>query len=107
MLMCIHRLLTETVKQSQDWGSSQDWDEIEGAWVLKPKTSKPKLVVHFVGGVFVGAAPQLSYRLFLERLRQKDVLVIATPYASGFDHFYIADEVQFKFDRCLRFLQER
>ncbi|KAM3324776.1 hypothetical protein P3S67_005928 [Capsicum chacoense] len=103
----IERLLTETVKQSQDWGSSQDWDEIEGAWVLKPKTSKPKLVIHFVGGVFVGAAPQLSYRLFLERLRQKDVLVIATPYASGFDHFYIADEVQFKFDRCLRFLQER
>nr|CAD1827433.1 unnamed protein product [Ananas comosus var. bracteatus] len=33
-------------------------------------------------------------------------LVIATPFASGFDHFLIADEVQFKFDRCLRFLQE-
>lgn len=32
--------------------------------------------------------------------------MIATPYASGFDHFFIADEVQFKFDRCLRFLQE-
>lgn len=40
-------------------------------------------------------------------LWDRDVLVIATPYASGFDHFYIADEVQFKFDRCLRFLQER
>lgn len=33
-------------------------------------------------------------------------MVIATPFASGFDHFLIADEVQFKFDRCLRFLQE-
>jgi hypothetical protein len=32
--------------------------------------------------------------------------VIATPYASGFDHFYIADDVQFKFDRCLRNLTE-
>lgn len=32
--------------------------------------------------------------------------MIATPYASGFDHFFIADEVQFKFDRCLRFLQD-
>lgn len=29
LIMFIHRLLTETVKQSQDWGSSQDWDEIE------------------------------------------------------------------------------
>ncbi|KAF9689066.1 hypothetical protein SADUNF_Sadunf01G0053100 [Salix dunnii] len=34
------------------------------------------------------------------------ILVIATPYASGFDYFFIADEVQFKFDRCFRSLQE-
>ncbi|XP_062155272.1 uncharacterized protein LOC133863336 isoform X2 [Alnus glutinosa] len=103
----IERLLTETVKQSQDaWGGSSEWREVEGAWVLKPRSSKPKSVVHFVGGIFVGAAPQLTYRLFLERLSEKGILVIATPYASGFDHFFIADEVQFKFDRCYRFLQE-
>ncbi|TYJ16726.1 hypothetical protein E1A91_A09G003000v1 [Gossypium mustelinum] len=101
------RLLTETVRQSQSaWGGSSDWSQVEGAWVLKPKGLKPKSVVHFVGGIFVGAAPQLTYRLFLERLSEKGVLVIATPYASGFDYFFIADEVQSKFDRCLRFLQE-
>lgn len=103
----IERLVTENVRQSQDaWGGSGDWSEVEGAWVLKPRNSKPTSVVHFVGGIFVGAAPQLTYRLFLERLSEKGILVIATPYASGFDHFFIADEVQFKFDRCLRFLQE-
>ncbi|KAK4764417.1 hypothetical protein SAY87_013855 [Trapa incisa] len=103
----IERVLTETVRQSQNaWGSSSDWAEIEGAWVLKPRGSPPTSVVHFVGGIFVGAAPQLTYRLFLERLAEKGVLVIATPYPSGFDHFFIADEVQFKFDRCFRFLQE-
>lgn len=103
----IERLLTETVKQSQSgWGSSSDWTEVEGTWVLKPRNVKPSSVIHFVGGIFVGAAPQLTYRLFLERLSEKGVLVIATPYASGFDHFFIADEVQFKFDRCLRLLQE-
>ncbi|KAM7468812.1 hypothetical protein LguiB_016374 [Lonicera macranthoides] len=103
----IERLLTETVKQSQDgWGKSGDWSDVEGAWVLKPRNSTPWSVVHFVGGIFVGAAPQLTYRLFLERLSEKGVMVIATPYASGFDHFLIADEVQFKLDRCLRFLPE-
>ncbi|KAK8717180.1 hypothetical protein V6N13_044457 [Hibiscus sabdariffa] len=103
----IERLLTDTVRQSQGaWGGSGDWSQVEGSWVLKPKGSKPRAVVHFVGGIFVGAAPQLTYRLFLERLAEKGVLVIATPYASGFDYFFIADEVQFKFDRCLRFLQE-
>lgn len=103
----IERLLTETVRQSQGgWGSSRDWQEVDGAWVLRPRNLKPMAVVHFVGGIFVGAAPQLTYRLFLERLSEKGVLVIATPYASGFDHFYIADEVQFKYDRCLRSLHE-
>ncbi|CAN1266272.1 hypothetical protein LINPERPRIM_LOCUS12488 [Linum perenne] len=104
----IERIITETVRQSQDaaWGSLADWTEIEGAWVLKPKNGKPNSVVHFIGGIFVGAAPQLAYRLFLEHLSEKGVLVIATPYASGFDYFQIADEVQFKFDRAYRFLQD-
>lgn len=103
----IERLITETAKQSQyGWGTSGDWNEIEGAWVLKPKIARPTSVVHFVGGIFVGAAPQLTYRFFLERLCDKGALVVATPFASGFDHFFIADEVQFKFDRCLRFLQD-
>ncbi|KAI3824968.1 hypothetical protein L1987_06441 [Smallanthus sonchifolius] len=35
-------------------------------------------------------------------LRSLGVLVIATPYASGFDHFFIADELQFKYDKCAR-----
>jgi UDP-N-acetylglucosamine enolpyruvyl transferase len=32
-------------------------------------------VVHFLGGAFVGAAPQLSYRSFLEGLAARGVLV--------------------------------
>ncbi|XP_031500291.1 uncharacterized protein LOC116264296 [Nymphaea colorata] len=103
----IDRVMTEVSKQSQEGRSSSgDWTEIEGAWVLKPTKMKPKLVVHFIGGIFVGAAPQLSYRLFLERLSEKGILVVATPFASGLDHFLIADEVQFKFDRCLHLLHD-
>lgn len=103
----IERVITEAAKQSSEgWGSTGDWTEIEGAWVLRPKSSEPSFVVHFIGGIFVGAAPQVTYRFFLERLADKGALVIATPYASGFDHFFIADEVQFKFDRCLRNLVE-
>ncbi|KMS98292.1 hypothetical protein BVRB_4g093950 [Beta vulgaris subsp. vulgaris] len=101
------RLITEVVKQSQDsLGGASNWSEVEGAWVLEPRNSRPWSVVHFIGGIFVGAAPQLAYRLFLERLCEKGILIIATPYASGFDHSSIADEVQFKFDRCLRSLRE-
>lgn len=31
--------------------------------------------MHFLGGAFVGAAPQLAYRLFLESLASRGVLV--------------------------------
>nr|CAD1827434.1 unnamed protein product [Ananas comosus var. bracteatus] len=68
----IERIITETARQSQDgWSLSKDWSDIEGAWVLKPKTARPTCVVHFIGGIFVGAAPQLTYRFFLERLSEK------------------------------------
>lgn len=30
--------------------------------------------------------------------------MIATPYGASFDHLRIADEAQFKFDRCMRAL---
>ncbi|ONK72145.1 uncharacterized protein A4U43_C04F16250 [Asparagus officinalis] len=103
----IERVITETAKQSQvSWGTSGDWSEIEGAWVLKPRNIKPTSVIHFIGGIFVGAAPQLTYRFLLERLSEKGILIVATPFASGFDHFAIADEVQFKFDRCMRSLHD-
>ena len=82
------------------------WREVEGAWVLAPPAgAKPRALVHFIGGAFVGASPQLTYRLFLEALAEKgDVLVVATPFAIGFEHLRIADENQFLFDRALRAL---
>lgn len=103
----IEKIITETARQSQGgWASSGNWTEIEGSWVLRSKLSEPTSVVHFIGGIFVGAAPQLTYRYFLESLADKGALVIATPFASGFDHFLIADEVQFKFDRCMRYMEQ-
>jgi hypothetical protein len=35
--------------------------------------------VHFLGGAFVGAAPQLAYRLFLESLATRGVMVRIFP----------------------------
>jgi hypothetical protein len=44
--------------------------------VLYPPSNRaPEAVVHFMGGAFVGAAPQISYRLFLEALANRNILV--------------------------------
>jgi hypothetical protein len=86
---------------------ARGWRELEGTWVLSPPdpAADPRAVVHFCGGAFVGASPQLTYRLFLERLcARANVTIVATPFAIGFEHLRIADDAQFAFDRALRAL---
>jgi hypothetical protein len=66
------RVIADTAKQTRgDFMDSGRWQEIQGAWVLQPSKRTPVAVVHFIGGVFVGATPQLTYRLFLERLCER------------------------------------
>ncbi|CAI5491798.1 unnamed protein product, partial [Closterium sp. Naga37s-1] len=101
----IESLISESARQSQGADAAGQWEEVEGAWVLRPPAPlQATAVVHFIGGAFVGASPQLTYRLFLTTLAQRGLMVVATPYASGFDHLRIADEAQFRFDRCMRSL---
>ena len=78
-----------------------DWEEVEGCWVLRPPDGvKPKAVVQFVGGAFVGASPNLTYKLFLERLSERGFLVVAAPHSTSFNYAATADEVHFKFARA-------
>jgi hypothetical protein len=44
--------------------------------------------------------------LQLVPLSRGSLLVIATPFGIGFDHLRIADEAQFRFDRCIRTLSD-
>ena len=54
-----------------------DWQKVEDCWVLGPpkEAGPPEAVVMFVGGAFVGAAPQVTYRLLLEKLAARNILV--------------------------------
>lgn len=56
-------------------GLRGDWTEVEGNWILRPLQGAATAVVHFLGGAFVGAAPQLTYRLLLESLAARGVMV--------------------------------
>lgn len=95
--------LERVLRQRMDDDEASDWKEVEGCWVLYPE-SEIKCVVHFVGGAFVGAAPQVAYRQLLELLASRGALVVATPYATGFDHLRTVDEVYFKYSRCIKAL---
>ena len=82
-----------------------DWQEISGNWVLVP--DRPIAIVHFLGGAFVSAAPQLTYRRLLEYLASQGYAIVATPFVNTFDHIEIAKSVLQSFDRTLEILQTR
>ncbi len=81
------------------------WQEISGNWVYIPR--QPRAVIHFLGGAFVAAAPQLTYRLLLEDLAKVGYAIVATPFVNTFDHRAIASEVYNSFEDTLEVLQER
>ncbi|KAK3265939.1 hypothetical protein CYMTET_25415 [Cymbomonas tetramitiformis] len=77
----LERLLSESVEAATWLGlltsDTSSWEEVEGAFVRRPPASAgpPRAVVHFIGGAFIGAAPQIAYRCFLEQLTERGVLV--------------------------------
>lgn len=81
------------------------WQEISisGNWVLLPR--QPYGIIHFLGGAFVGTAPQVSYRPLLEYLAKQGYGAIATPFLNTFDHGAIAREVLNQFESVLDRLQ--
>jgi Protein of unknown function (DUF1350) len=81
-----------------------EWREISSNWVLIPP--QPTAMIHFLGGAFVAAAPQVTYRRLLEVLAQKGYLVVATPFVNTFDHATIAQDVFYRFERVSDYLYE-
>ena len=82
-----------------------DWQEISGNWVLIPR--HPVGIVHFLGGAFVAAAPQLTYRWLLEQLARKGYAVVATPFVNTLDHAAIANSVLVSFESTLEQLHAK
>ncbi len=82
-----------------------DWQEISGNWVYIPR--QPRAIVHFLGGAFVAAAPQITYRLLLEDLAKQGYVIVATPFINTFDHRSIASQVYNSFEDTFELLQRR
>ena len=51
------------------------WRQLGDSWVLWP--SQPKAIVEFLGGSYLAATPQLSYRRLLERLAARGLALHA------------------------------
>ena len=80
-----------------------EWLEISGSYVLVPRY--PIAIIHFLGGAFVGTAPNFTYRWLLEELAKEGYAIIATPFVNTFDHLAITRNVLNRFEGILDRLQ--
>lgn len=70
------------------------WRQQGSLWLLDPARLGVPLLgsVEFIGGSYLAATPQLSYRRFLEALAQRGWGIRAWSYVPGFDHQAQANE---------------
>ena len=91
--------LTRTTPGASVVGLYGDWESAEGgSYLLEPPEGEAKGVVHFVGGAFIGAASQLTYRYLLERFAGSGYLVVATPFRLSFDYLSVCDAVEASYE---------
>ena len=95
----VHLRATRTAPGASVVGLYGDWESAEGgSYLLEPPEGEAKGVVHFVGGAFIGAASQLTYRYLLERFAGSGYLVVATPFRLSFDYLSVCDAVEASYE---------
>nr|XP_027084444.1 uncharacterized protein LOC113706697 isoform X4 [Coffea arabica] len=62
-----------------------------------PRGRKPKAIIKFLGGAFVGAVPEVAYSYLLEQLANEGYFIISVPYNVTFDHEKVTREIYERF----------
>lgn len=85
-------------------GLSEGWRQQGSIWLLEPAPQTTiRGLIEFIGGSYLAATPQLSYRRLLESLTSRGWRVHAWSYVPGFDHQSQATEAW----RAFRRVRER
>jgi hypothetical protein len=61
-----------------------NWQQQGSLWTLLPE--RPRHLIEFIGGSYLAATPQVSYRRLLESFARQGCSVRAWSYVPGFDH---------------------
>ena len=82
----------------------QSWRQLGSIWQLRPK--QPRGLIEFIGGSYLAATPQVSYRRLLEDLCNAGLAIHAWAYVPGFDHQSQAKEAWLAFRQARRQLED-
>lgn len=77
------------------------YQRLESCLVIPPPNGrKPKAIIKFLGGAFVGAVPEVTYSYLLEQLANEGYFIISVPYNVTFDHEKVTREIYERFHGC-------
>ncbi|KAL3613809.1 hypothetical protein CASFOL_041883 [Castilleja foliolosa] len=75
---------------------------LDSCLIIPPANGKkPKALIKFLGGAFIGAVPEVTYSYLLELLANEGYLIISVPYNVTFDHEQVTREIYNRFHTCL------
>ncbi|KAL3844380.1 hypothetical protein ACJIZ3_001783 [Penstemon smallii] len=87
---------------SNIYGDGQMYRRLDSCLVIPPpKGRKPKALIKFLGGAFIGAVPEVTYSYLLGLLANEGYLIICVPYNVTFDHERVTKEIFERFHNCL------
>ncbi|KAF9680913.1 hypothetical protein SADUNF_Sadunf06G0171100 [Salix dunnii] len=96
-----------TVVANTNYKQRQKYTQMESCLVIPPpKGRKPRAIIKFLGGAFIGAVPEVTYSCLIELLAKNGYVVILVPYNVTFDHSQAANQVYERFNACLHLLLE-
>lgn len=72
--------------------AERTWRQRGSLWILRPDGGAERGLIEFIGGSYLAATPQVSYRRLLEALAQRGWQIHAWSYVPGFDHQLQANE---------------
>ncbi|KAJ6924207.1 hypothetical protein NC652_017494 [Populus alba x Populus x berolinensis] len=94
-----------TVITNTNYKQRQKYTQMESCLVIPPpKGIKPRAIIKFLGGAFIGAVPEVTYSCLIELLAKDGYVVILVPYNVTFDHSKAANQVYERFNACLDLL---
>ena len=81
-----------------------NWRKIDQTWCSWP--SKPVALIEMIGGSYLAATPNISYKRLLNALAKSNIAVHAWSYIPGLDHQFHANQAWKDFRLCKTFIKQ-
>lgn len=82
--------------------SNRFYKRLNSCLIIPPSgNKKPRAIIKFLGGAFLGAVPEVTYSYLIELLAKEGFLIISVPYNVTFDHEQATKQVYERFNACL------